>query len=90
MVGAYAFYTQIHRDISDDDALLVTASADKNIKVWGMDFGDCHKSFFAHDAAVMAVRFVPKTHYFFSAAKDGRVRYWPVLALATTESVHHV
>lgn len=63
-------------DISDDNTLLVTGSADKNIKVWGMDFGDCHKSFFAHDAAVMCTRFVPKTHYVFSAGKDGRLRYW--------------
>lgn len=35
-------------DISSDGALLVTGSADKNIKIWGMDFGDCHKSLFAH------------------------------------------
>ena len=34
-------------DISSDDALL-TASADKNVKIWGLDFGDCHKSIFAH------------------------------------------
>ena len=63
-------------DISDDNSLLVTGSADKNMKVWGMDFGDCHKSFFAHDAAVMCTRFVPKTHYVFTAGKDGRLRYW--------------
>lgn len=35
-------------DISSDNALLVSASADKNIKIWGMDFGDIHKSIFAH------------------------------------------
>jgi len=28
---------------------LITGSADKNIKIWGLDFGDCHKSIFAHD-----------------------------------------
>jgi len=63
-------------DISDDNTLLVTGSADKNIKIWGLDFGDCHKSFFAHDDSVMCVRFVPKTHYVFSAGKDHRIRYW--------------
>ena len=36
--------------------LLVTCSADKNIKIWGLDFGDCHKSIFAHDDSIMAVR----------------------------------
>jgi U3 small nucleolar RNA-associated protein 12 len=35
-------------DISSDNSLLVSASADKNIKIWGMDFGDIHKSIFAH------------------------------------------
>lgn len=35
-------------DISSDGELIVTGSADKNIKIWGLDFGDCHKSIFAH------------------------------------------
>lgn len=35
-------------DISSDGDLLVSGSADKNLKIWGLDFGDCHKSMFAH------------------------------------------
>lgn len=35
-------------DISSDGALLASGSADKNVKIWGMDFGDCRKSLFAH------------------------------------------
>ena len=50
-----------------DSTLLVTGSADKNIKVWGLDFGDCHRSLFAHADSVMAVAFVPNTHYLFTA-----------------------
>lgn len=34
--------------ISSDGDLIVTGSADKNLKIWGLDFGDCHKSIFAH------------------------------------------
>jgi U3 small nucleolar RNA-associated protein 12 len=63
-------------DISDDSQLIITASADKNVKIWGLDFGDCHKSLFAHDDSVMQVAFVPNTHYFFSVGKDGLVKYW--------------
>lgn len=63
-------------DISSDDTMLVTASADKNVKLWGLDFGDCHKSIFAHQDSIMAVRFVQKTHYFFTASKDKSVCYW--------------
>lgn len=35
-------------DISSDGELIVTGSADKNLKIWGLKFGDCHKSIFAH------------------------------------------
>ncbi|ETW10259.1 hypothetical protein H310_00608 [Aphanomyces invadans] len=63
-------------DIATDDSLLVTASADKNVKLWGLDFGDCHKSIFAHDEAIMGIAFVPRTHYFFTASKDKSIAYW--------------
>ena len=43
-------------DISSDGALLVSSSADKNIKIWGLDFGDCHKSLFAHQDSIMQAR----------------------------------
>lgn len=63
-------------DISFDSKLIATGSADKNIKIWGLDFGDCHKSLFAHDDAVTSVAFVPNTHYFFSISKDGKIKQW--------------
>ncbi len=58
-------------DISTDGQLLVTGSADKNIRIWGLEFGDCHKSLFAHGDSVMAVAFAPGTHYVFSAGREG-------------------
>ncbi|XP_065176545.1 WD repeat-containing protein 3-like [Sycon ciliatum] len=66
----------ITMDISFDSTLLVTGSADKNCKLWGLDFGDCHKSLFAHDDSITAVKFVPKTHYFFTASKDKTIKFW--------------
>ena len=63
-------------DISSDSTLIATASADKNVKLWGLDFGDCHRSIFAHDDSVMQVKFVPNTHYFFTASKDRQIKYW--------------
>ena len=56
-------------DISSDDTLLVSASSDKDVKLWGLDFGDCHKSIFAHGDAVTCVRFVRNTHYFSPAER---------------------
>lgn len=42
-------------DVSSDNQLIVSGSADKNIKIWGLDFGDCHKSIFAHKDSVTQV-----------------------------------
>lgn len=63
-------------DISDDSKLVVTCSADKNVKIWGLDFGDCHKSIFAHDESIMQVAFEKKSHYFWTVSKDKMVKYW--------------
>ncbi|CAO1598071.1 beta transducin [Xanthoria calcicola] len=71
----------LNMDISYDSKLIVTCSADKNVRVWGLDFGDCHKAFFAHQDSVMQVAFIPHNqdgngHHFFSASKDRMIKYW--------------
>ena len=71
----------LNMDISYDSKLIVTCSADKNVRLWGLDFGDCHKAFFAHQDSIMQVAFVPHNqdgngHHFFSASKDRVVKYW--------------
>lgn len=68
-------------DISYDSKMIVTCSADKTVRLWGLDFGDCHKAFLAHEDSIMAVAFVPTNkegngHNFFSASKDRVVKYW--------------
>lgn len=71
----------LNMDISYDSKLIVTCSADKTVRLWGLDFGDCHKTFLAHQDSVMAVAFVPTNsegngHHFFSASKDRVIKYW--------------
>ena len=63
-------------DISDDSKLIVTCSADKNVKIWGLDFGDCHKSIFAHEESVMQVAFEKDSHNFWTVGKDKMLKYW--------------
>ncbi|KAL8749197.1 MAG: hypothetical protein Q9184_006901, partial [Pyrenodesmia sp. 2 TL-2023] len=71
----------LNMDISYDSKLIVTCSADKNVRIWGLDFGDCHKAFFAHQDSIMQVAFIPHNqdgngHHFFSASKDRVIKYW--------------
>ena len=71
----------LNMDISFDSKLIVTCSADKNVRLWGLDFGDCHKAFFAHQDSILQVAFVPHNqdgngHHFFSTSKDRMIKYW--------------
>ena len=71
----------LNMDISFDSKLIVTCSADKNVRLWGLDFGDCHKAFFAHQDSIMQVSFIPHNqdgngHHFLSASKDRLIKYW--------------
>lgn len=61
-------------DISSDGNLLATGSADKNLKIWGMQFGDIHKSMFIHTDSITCVRFIKDTHYVLTASKDKEVK----------------
>ncbi|KAK4994203.1 beta transducin [Elasticomyces elasticus] len=72
----------LNMSISSDSKLIATCSADKNVRIWGLDFGDCHKAFFAHQDSVMQVSFIPhpvekdEQHLFFSASKDHVLKLW--------------
>lgn len=77
MTGVYGSQLPVlSMDISYDSKLIVTSSADKNVKIWGLDFGDCHKSIYAHDDSVMQVAFEKKSHYFWTVGKDKLLKYW--------------
>lgn len=62
-------------DVSYDSMLIATGSADRSVKIWGIDHGDCHRSL-AHDDSVTAIQFIGKTHMFFTCSKDGLIKQW--------------
>lgn len=63
-------------DSSFDDTILASGGADKSIKIWGLDFGDTHRTMYGHEDSITDLRFVKKSHYFFTCSKDRTVRYW--------------
>jgi len=63
-------------DFSSDSQMIASGSADKNVKLWSPQFGNCHRSLRAHDDSVMQVRFLPGTHYLASASRDRELKLW--------------
>ena len=63
-------------DASDDDTIMASSGADKTIKIWGLDFGDTHRTLHGHGDSITDLKFVRHTHNFFTTSKDGTVRYW--------------
>jgi WD40 repeat protein len=63
-----------------DDAIFITGSEDKTIKVWKYQNGVCQETCEGHFAAVRAVSIFPgKTPYIISGASDLTVRVWQPL-----------
>jgi len=63
-------------DISSDSQMVASGSADKNVKLWSTQFGNCHRSLRAHGDSVMQVRFLPGTHYLATAGRDRELKLW--------------
>ncbi|XP_045592640.1 LOW QUALITY PROTEIN: WD repeat-containing protein 3 [Procambarus clarkii] len=64
-------------DFSTDGTLIVTGSKDTSLRIYGTDFGDQKRLLKnAHQGGVTDLRFIPKTHMFFSCGQDGTVKQW--------------
>lgn len=55
--------------------MLVSGGSDKNVRIWGLDFGDCHKSMFLFADKITSVKFIPDTHFFVAASKDKSIKH---------------
>ncbi|XP_071524074.1 WD repeat-containing protein 3 [Panulirus ornatus] len=64
-------------DFSTDGTIIVTGSKDTCLRIYGTDFGDQRRLLKnAHQGGVTDLRFISKTHMFFSCGQDGTVKQW--------------
>jgi transcription initiation factor TFIID subunit 5 len=55
---------------------LLSASADKTVRLWSCDTWSCLVAYRGHDAPVWDVRWGPHGHYFLSSGHDNVARLW--------------
>ena len=57
--------------------MLATISADKSIRIWDTDFGNCRRIINkAHDIGVYTIRIMKDTHYAITTGKDNYLKFW--------------
>jgi len=68
---------------STEGNLLVSASADKKLRVWNVQTGECLRVFEGHTDRVTACAFSPDGQFIVSASKDTTLRQWDIYSAAT-------
>lgn len=56
---------------------MATISADKSIRIWDTDFGNCRKIINkAHDEGVSSLKIMKDSHYAITSGKDNLIKFW--------------
>ena len=64
--------------ISPDDSLLISASADKTIRLWNISTGELIRTIAGHNERVTALSFSPDRESFASASTDRTIKIWGI------------
>lgn len=72
---------------SRDGQFLVTASADKTLKLWDVQSGVLRKTFSGHTANVTAVAFAPDMHWIVSGSNDRTLKIWDVVTAKDVQTL---
>lgn len=76
LTGHTAPITQVQ--ISPDDSLLISASADKTIRLWNISTGELIRTIAGHNERVTALSFSPDRESFASASTDRTIKIWSI------------
>ncbi|TGZ66674.1 hypothetical protein CRM22_005199 [Opisthorchis felineus] len=68
-------------DVSADSRLVITGSADKTVRLWELQFGNCQRRFTSHVEPVTCARFIPHTALAVSGDMGGQIKQWDVAKL---------
>ena len=64
--------------VSPDGARIVSASADRTVKLWDTETGENLLTLSGHRSWVEVAKFSPDGHYLATASRDGRVKFWNI------------
>jgi WD40 repeat protein len=70
--------TDFSHHLTEEDALLVTCSDDKSLKLWSLHQKSFQRCFLGHNNWVRTCKFSPDSKYIISGSDDGTVKLWDV------------
>jgi WD40 repeat protein len=71
-------YGEAMAQVQEFGQILVSASADKTIKIWRLDTGELLQTLNGHSAAVNSVAITPDGEFIVSGSSDKTIKIWQI------------
>ena len=63
---------------ADNGLFFISAAADRIVKIWDRQTGQCMKTIEAHDDSISSAIILPGSRYFVSGCEDDLIKIWGV------------